>query len=216
MDSTLPTRSNFIDITNHSFGRLFVKPYAGEGRWNCRCECGSSKIVLSGNLRKGATKSCGCLNKEVHVTHGMNRTPIYFIYHSMKSRCYNKNDKNYHNYGGRGIAVCDRWLESIENFVYDMGDKPTPSHSIDRIDNDGNYTPYNCKWSTPREQVLNRRMQNNNTSGVRGVSMYKRTGQWKVRIKTNGVDIHLGYFTNKEDAIDARKEAELIYHEEAQ
>ena len=219
MDIPLPTRSDFIDITNHSFGRLFVDSYAGGHKWNCKCECGSAKVVRGINLRSGNTESCGCLKRETMVkrntTHGMYGTTEYSSYQQMRKRCYYKEDISYHNYGGRGITVCDRWLESFEDFYSDMGDKPSHQHSLDRIDNEGNYSPSNCKWSTKSEQALNQRVRKDNSSGVAGVAWCKSTEKWKAYFTINAKRAHLGYFDNKQDAIDARAEAEIAYYEGA-
>ena len=95
--------------------------------------------------------------KHFNTTHGMKGTPEYLAYTSMKNRCNNKHTPSFKDYGGRGIKVCERWLESFENFYEDMGDRPSKKHSLDRIDNDGSYCPENCKWSTVKEQAMNRR-----------------------------------------------------------
>jgi hypothetical protein len=135
----------------------------------------------------------------------------YKIWKGMKARCYRKSFKDYNSYGGRGITMCDRWRDSFENFLADMGKIPSDLHSIDRIDNSGNYTPNNCRWATATEQVRNRRVFKNNTSGCAGVRFYKTAKKWEVRITLAYNSIYLGRFTNREDAIAARKEAELKY-----
>lgn len=149
----------------------------------CRCDCGNEKEVLRSalvNNGTAVTQSCGCLHKrriiETKTTHGCGsrekRTSEYISWSGMFTRCYNPKNKRFSNYGGRGITVCDRWTKSFENFILDMGKKPTPQHSIDRIDVNGNYEPSNCKWATQKEQLRN------TTKNVRfeynGVNMIKK------------------------------------------
>lgn len=157
---------NLKNLKGKVFGRLTVielskKSKPGKIYWECLCQCGNIKSISSNSLLSGNTKSCGCLRKEIvsssKSTHKKSYYPEYNCYHHMLKRCYNKNNNVYQYYGARGIKVCDRWLESFENFYEDMGDRPSSNHSLDRINNDGNYEPSNCKWSTQSEQVINSR-----------------------------------------------------------
>ena len=143
-----------------AFGRLRV---LGKGKkyhhWLCVCECGNKKEINRYALLRGATKSCGCLQKEGMSTlmskHKKSSDPIYKIWTAMHDRCRNERCKSYENYGGRGIKVCERW-EKFENFYADMGDRPA-GKSLDRIDNDGPYAPWNCEWKEQKFQSRNKR-----------------------------------------------------------
>lgn len=151
------------NIAGLRFGRLTAISEAGlyQSRrvlWLCRCDCGAEIVARGDCLRSGVTKSCGCLRKELPTTHGLTDTPEYNSWCSMRARCLNPNDQEAHNYSARGIAVCDRWSDNFEAFYGDMGPRPSPSHSLDRIDTDGNYEPGNCRWATATEQVRNRRV----------------------------------------------------------
>lgn len=139
------------------------------------------------------------------TTHGLYKHPLYYTWLSMKQRCYNPNVARYARYGGRGITVCDRWKNSFPNFLNDMGEKPSSSHSIDRIDNDGNYEPGNCRWSTNEIQNTNQGLRKDNTSGYTGVKWYKKTRRWFVDIRVNNKKVSIGYFKDKNEAIAARK-----------
>jgi hypothetical protein len=145
-----------------AFGRLTViGPSAKVNRsgmhYQCRCECGTEKAVAGIHLRSGHTSSCGC--HKGRLTHGATRTTEYRIWANMRSRCSNPNlGAVSGNYIGRGISVCERWSSSFVNFLADMGPRPSPRHTLDRIDNDGNYEPGNCRWATADVQRRNSRL----------------------------------------------------------
>lgn len=160
-------------LAGRQFGRITVLEFAGIretdrsrwGTWRCQCACGKIWVVADTGLKSGRVKSCGCSRKGRVVTYAPRKrlSPERVAYHAMRSRCYNVRGNGYADYGGRGITVCDRWMHGedgktgVECFLEDMGPRPSPSHSIDRRDNDGPYSNANCRWATLGEQGLNKR-----------------------------------------------------------
>lgn len=166
-DTSMPTISiakNAKDHTGKTFGFLAaIRPVGVDSKrhiqWECRCKCGSLVIVPGSSLCTGNTRSCGCLHLETVTTHGKSNgnSRSHRIWNGLKQRCFNENNPDFEKYGGRGITVCDRWKNSYEAFVEDMGEPPSAKHSLDRRNNDGSYCPENCRWATKIEQDRNKR-----------------------------------------------------------
>jgi hypothetical protein len=155
------------DLTGQRFDRLVVicregRDKRGSYLWKCICDCGKIYFAVNSHLLRGGLKSCGCLRIENRIKHGNSpasgASKEYNSWKCIKARCLNPNNPEYHNYGGRGITICDRWKNSFANFLEDMGAAPSEIHSVDRYPNmNGNYEPGNCRWATPKEQARNTR-----------------------------------------------------------
>lgn len=196
VSTALPTGPRFIDLTGKRFGRLLVIRFAGVSKsgqtfWHCQCKCepGKGVVARSDSLKDGNTSSCGCvqaksrrnngkltgpangrLNGPKRRTHGESaatgNSAEYQSWRAMRDRCYRTKNIAFKNYGARGITVCDRWRDSFENFLQDMGRRPTLEHTLDRYpDKNGNYEPGNCRWATVPQQLENRRKQKKRVKG---------------------------------------------------
>lgn len=179
----------------------------------CSCDCGNEVTVRRSSLLRGEVKSCGCLLKESNITHGKSNHPLYNRWKAMIDRCHNINSSKYKNYGARGITVCRRWREHIDNFLKDMYPSYKNGLELDRIDTNKGYSKENCRWVT-HKQNLHNRMGNSlvgGTSIYKGVS-YIGKGKYRVRIQNK----EIGIFTKESDAALAyNKEAMKLYGEHA-
>lgn len=170
----MPARKYIIARVGHTFGRWLVLRYSHSEKikritydyWLCRCSCGTERPVAAPSLIAGKSRSCGCLQKETAATlltthgtfqSGQKKTSEYIAWQHMLGRCLNPTIPEYRNYGARGISICVRWRSSFKHFLDDMGLKPSPKHSLERINNNGNYEPANCKWDTRHNQQRNKR-----------------------------------------------------------
>lgn len=198
------------DLTGKKFGKLKVIGVHDTGSrktyYVCQCDCGNVKVVRADSLISGATKSCGCTKKEQDKTnltanhrHKMSGTRIYETWQDMKRRCYNKQNARYDRYGGRGITVCQEWLNNFQSF-YDwaINNGYSDNLTIDRIDNDGNYEPSNCRWSTVKEQCNNRSSNINITIG----NTTKSLMSWCEIFNVDYKKVHARYQRNGYESID--------------
>lgn len=186
-----------------------------------RCVCGVEKFIKASDFKRGATKSCGCkrsfLISKGEGNHGYSHHPLWNIYSSMKQRCKDQSQQAYSEYGGRGIKVCDRWLEpdgkGFLNFLEDMGERPE-GMTLDRVNPDGDYCKENCRWESRNVQSFNTRKRKDNPLGCTGVGLSENGEKYLARIAVGGKTIHLGTFLSLESAITARRQAELKYYGE--
>lgn len=181
--------------------------------YDCVCDCGKRKEVFSGNLVNGKSKSCGCLSAELtrerEKTHGLTGTKEHLIWLSMVNRAHYYTTSNSFYYEERGIGVCQRWLDSFEDFLEDMGACPE-GLTLERIDNKLGYSPDNCKWDSPSRQASNRRKNKSNTSGRIGVYWREDQKKWRVSIKVDKVQYNIGSFSDFKEACEACTEAEIM------
>lgn len=179
----LPPR--VIDLSGMVFTRLtvlrFCRTEDNYSAWLCQCSCGNTIVVKGCFLRSKNCQSCGCLHHDSITTHGMTKSPEYVAWRAMKFRCYREKDASYRYYGARGITVCDRWKCSFENWLLDVGKRPSPLYTFGRKNNDGNYEPGNCAWELGEEQGNNRR--NNIRYSYRGENL--TVPQWARKIGIN-------------------------------
>lgn len=175
--------SQIKDLTSRTFERLKVIEFAGlnkygQATWLCDCQCGNRKVVAGYRLKGRHTKSCGCLQPEtarrMKYIHGGSYTPEYDAWKAMIQRCTNVKNPSYFRYGARGITVCTAWRKSFQRFLEDMGPRPSPQHTLERVDNSAGYSPENCIWATHSEQARNTR--HNRRITFRGQS--RSVGEW--------------------------------------
>lgn len=204
---------SFIDLTGRRSGFLVAMKRAKnvglETMWECVCDCGNSHVVRASRIRANEQMSCGCVKRPRHTKHSMSKSPEYDTWVAMHARCGNKNNKRYKDYGGRGISVIGRW-DSFENFLSDMGKRPSDKYSLDRIDNNKGYGPCNCRWALRYQQMRNTRSTKRVDVGVSKLP----SGNFRAVISVFNKTVHIGVFDTREMAIDARKRAETILWKE--
>lgn len=203
-ERTRTATMRYTDHTGARFTRLLVLERIANARngargYRCQCDCGATINTTAGLLVSGHTKSCGCLKRETksRLKHGGKGTTTYKRWRSMRSRCTNKKDSSYANYGAKGVTVCDRWIHSYENFLADMGECPSETMTLDRIENELGYEPGNCRWATSTEQ--NRNRSNNRMLTLNGeteciATWAERTGIDKANISNR---LRLGWTVEK-------------------
>lgn len=210
-------RKNLVGMR---FGKLKVveqvedytlKTGANYAKWLCKCDCGNKKKIMGHSLKRGDTKSCGCLQSELFkkmtTVHSLVSNPLYKVWQGMKERCYNANTLFYKDYGGRGITVCGEWIADPRAFIeWGFASNYKKGLQIDRINNDGSYNPNNCHFVTAQENAVNRRKPSNNTSGYVGISLHKRSNKWMTKLVNKNKIHYLGSYRNKKEALKMRND----------
>lgn len=203
-----------IDLMGRRFGRLTVTGRDAPSRrtrWICRCDCGETRSVLSANLRRGLATSCGCYREELRHSpkrpglYVRDHLPEYMAWRNAKHRCYEEGNRYYEIYGGRGIAMCDAWRNDFEQFLRDMGKRPSRTHSLDRIDNNGPYSASNCRWATKTEQCLNRRSTRWLVICGERVSVAAAAERFGVKKSTIYTRLRAGWTDQEAVSVDGRK-----------
>ena len=196
------------NIIGKKIEKLFVEEYVGSDKikgklYLCLCDCGMDRVLSKSQLYY--YKSCGCMKSR----NGSKKHPEYTVWRKMKERCYNKNQDSYPYYGGRGIEVCDRWKNSFESFLYDMGKRPSDKYQLDRKDNDGNYSPENCRWATRSENIVNRPSK---LEGLKNIQE-RTNGKYRVSITRNNIRYQSYQVDSIKEAINIRDRMLKEYEE---
>ena len=188
------------------------KPYTKRVfKVKCGCDKGTIFDVQLNHLVTGKIVGCGCVREEKTTIHGMSNTSTYAVWECMKTRCYRENHGEYFRYGGSGVTVCDRWLQSFENFLEDMGERPD-GHSLNRVNGSKIYSKDTCEWATFSVQSYDTKLRSTNKSGKTGVCFDNIRCKWMAYIGVNNKFIWLGHFSDMCDAIKARESAEIKYY----
>lgn len=201
------------NIAGKRYGMLtvnkFVRMAGHHSMWECECDCGNNVIVRSNSMRRGLTKSCGCLKKSIladrNFRHGLSTHPLYRVWTSIRARCYRETETAFKYYGARGIGVCEEWRNSFDSFFEWAEPRWEKGLSLDRINTNGDYEPDNCRFTTMGVQALNRRVKRGNSSGITGVSWNKEQRKWAANGSAGGEKVFLGYYNTKSAAKVARQ-----------
>lgn len=220
------------DLTGQMFGRWLVLEQAEDhidkngnhhAMWHCKCSCENKteKNVLQSNLKNGTSQSCGCLHNEMvsekFSTHKMTDSRLYLVWKGMKARCYIESHNHYENYGAKGIVVCEEWRNDFQAF-YDWAIQTGYDENalrnectLERKDVNGDYSPENCCWANATVQCINQNLRKDNKTGIKGVNWDKKRNKWQAQLQINKKKVLNEHFDNFDDAVKARREAELIY-----